>query len=166
VEGGAPVAPAPGDFTASFQPQGYVSTADVKKIVAAESGATLLDGRTKEQFLGDAKHPKAAAGGRIPGSMLLFQAMAYNAKTHRLKGVAELQGIYGEIDADLPIVSYCNTGHWAATNWFVLSEVLGRKDVRLYDGSMVEWTADGSNPLLTGESNMDKIKSFLKGVFG
>ena len=39
-------------------------------------------------------------------------------------------------------MSYCNTGHWAATNWFVLSELLGRPDVRLYDGSMVEWTAD------------------------
>ena len=165
LESGAPVAPAPGNFTASFQPQGYVSTEDVKKIVAAGKGATLLDGRTTAQFLGDAKHPKAAAGGRIPGATLLFQEQAYNIETNRLKSLPELQGIYGEIDAELPIVSYCNTGHWAATNWFVLSEVLGRKDVRLYDGSMVEWTADGSNPLLTGESNMDRLKSFLKGVF-
>lgn len=166
VESGAPVAPAAGDFTASFQPQGYVSTEDVKRIVAAETGATLLDGRTREQFLGDAKHPKAATGGRIPGAMLLFQETAYDIDANRLKSVPELESIYGGIDADLPIVSYCNTGHWAATNWFVLSEVLGRKDVRLYDGSMVEWTADGDNPLLTGESNMDRIKSFLKGVFG
>lgn len=165
LESGAPVAPAPGNFTASFQPQGYVSTEDVKKIVAAKDGATLLDGRTKEQFRGDAKHPKAAVGGRIPGATLLFQEQAYNTGTDRLKSVPELQGIYGEIDDELPIVSYCNTGHWAATNWFVLSEVLGREDVRLYDGSMVEWTADGSNPLLTGESNMDRLKSFLKGVF-
>jgi thiosulfate/3-mercaptopyruvate sulfurtransferase len=165
LESGAPVAPAPGKFTASFQPQGYVSTEDVKKIVAAKDGATLLDGRTKEQFRGDAKHPKAAVGGRIPGATLLFQEQAYNTGTDRLKSVPELQGIYGEIDDELPIVSYCNTGHWAATNWFVLSEVLGREDVRLYDGSMVEWTADGSNPLLTGESNMDRLRSFLKGVF-
>ena len=165
LESGAPVAPAPGNFTASFQPQGYVSTEDVKKIVAAKDGATLLDGRTKEQFRGDAKHPKSAVGGRIPGATLLFQEQAYNTGTDRLKSVPELQGIYGEIDDELPIVSYCNTGHWAATNWFVLSEVLGREDVRLYDGSMVEWTADGSNPLLTGESNMDRLRSFLKGVF-
>ena len=165
LESGAPVAPAPGNFTASFQPQGYVSTEDVKKIVAAKDGATLLDGRTKEQFRGDAKHPKAAVGGRIPGATLLFQEQAYNTGTDRLKSVPELQGIYGEIDDELPIVSYCNTGHWAATNWFVLSEVLGREDVRLYDGSMVEWTADGSNPLLTGEPNMDRLRSFLKGVF-
>ena len=165
LESGAPVAPAPGNFTASFQPQGYVSTEDVKKIVAAKDGATLLDGRTKEQFRGDAKHPKAAVGGRIPGATLLFQEQAYNTGTDRLKSVPELQGIYGEIDDELPIVSYCNTGHWAATNWFVLSEVLGREDVRLYDGSMVEWTADGSNPLLTGVSNMDRLSSFLRGVF-
>ena len=39
-------------------------------------------------------------------------------------------------------MSYCNTGHWAATDWFVLHELLGRKDVRLYAGSMVEWTSN------------------------
>ena len=39
-------------------------------------------------------------------------------------------------------MSYCNTGHWAATDWFVLHELLGRKDARLYAGSMVEWTSN------------------------
>ena len=45
-----------------------------------------------------------------------------------------------------PVVAYCNTGHWAATDWFVLSEVLGRPDVKLYAGSMVEWSADAKSP--------------------
>ena len=48
----------------------------------------------------------------------------------------------------------------------MLSEVLGRDDVKLYDGSMVEWTADGDNPLMVGESNMDKVRNFLKGILG
>ena len=150
VETGAPMAPAPGDFTAVFQPQGYVTTEQVRQIVDAGKGTTLLDGRTREQFLGDAKHPKAASGGRIPGAELLFQEHAYDVSTNRLKSVAELETVYGDLDPDLPIVSYCNTGHWAATNWFVLSEMLGHDDVKLYDGSMVEWTADGDNPLLVG----------------
>ena len=166
VETGAPVAPAPGDFTAVFQPQGYVTTEQVRQIVDAGKGTTLLDGRTREQFLGDAKHPKAASGGRIPGAELLFQEHAYDVSTNRLKSVAELETVYGDLDPDLPIVSYCNTGHWAATNWFVLSEMLGHDDVKLYDGSMVEWTADGDNPLLAGESNMDKVRNFLKGILG
>lgn len=166
IETGAPLAPEAGNFVAAFQPQGYVTTEQVRQIVDAGKGATLLDGRTKEQFLGDAKHPKAATGGRIPGSELLFQETAYDISANRLKTVGELEGIYGELDPELPIVSYCNTGHWAATNWFVLSEVLGHDDVKLYDGSMVEWTADGDNPLLVGESNMDKVKNFLKGILG
>ena len=166
IESGAPVAPASGDFTARFQPQGYVTTEEVRQIVDAGTGATLLDGRTKEQFLGDAKHPKAATGGRIPGAELIFQENAYDVEANRLKSLAELDAIYGNLDPQLPIVSYCNTGHWAATNWFVLSEVLGHEDVKLYDGSMVEWTADSANPLLVGESNMDKVKTFLKGLLG
>jgi 3-mercaptopyruvate sulfurtransferase SseA len=48
------------------------------------------------------------------------------------------------------VVAYCKTGNWAATDWFVLSVVLGRPDVRLDDGSMVEWTAD---PHLTSPSS-------------
>jgi hypothetical protein len=40
-------------------------------------------------------------------------------------------------------VSFCNTGHWAATNWFVLSEVLGERNVKLYPESMVDWSASG-----------------------
>ncbi len=132
-----PAAPVSGDFTAAFRPQGYVTTEQVRQVVDAGKGTTLLDGRTRDQFLGDAKHPKAASGGRIPGAELLFQEHAYDVPANRLKSVAELEAVYDDLDPVLPIVSYYNTGHWAATNWFVLSEVLGHDDVKRYDGSMV-----------------------------
>ena len=45
------------------------------------------------------------------------------------------------------IYSYCNTGHWASVNWFVISEVMGKDNVKLYDGSMVEWTNDPKRPV-------------------
>lgn len=51
-----------------------------------------------------------------------------------------------------PVVSYCNTGHSAAANWFVLSEVLGRDEVALYDGSMTDWTQDPDRPVATGKA--------------
>jgi thiosulfate/3-mercaptopyruvate sulfurtransferase len=44
-------------------------------------------------------------------------------------------------------IAFCNTGHWAATAWFTLSEVLKLPNTKMYDGSMVEWTADTSRPL-------------------
>ena len=39
-----------------------------------------------------------------------------------------------------PLVSFCNTGHWAATNWFALSELGGIEAVKLYPESMVGWS--------------------------
>jgi hypothetical protein len=40
-------------------------------------------------------------------------------------------------------VSFCNTGHWAATNWFILSEILGQAGTQLYPESMVAWSNAG-----------------------
>ena len=166
IETGAPVAPVPGDFVARFQPQGYVSMEQVAALVESKGKTILLDGRNEAQFYGEAKHPKATNPGRIPGAQMLFQETAYDVETNKLKSVDELQTLYAAVDAGQPVISYCNTGHWAATNWFVLSEVLGRKDVKLYDGSMVEWTANADNPLDTGKSNLDKIKGFFKSILG
>ena len=166
IEKGALIAPAAGNFVARFQPQGYITMQQVAEVVGREGTATLLDGRNEQQYLGDAKHPKAAQAGRIPGAQMLFQETAYDLEKNRLKSAQKLAQLYAEVDAEQPVISYCNTGHWAATNWFVLSEVLGRKDVKLYDGSMVEWTANGENPLEQGQSNIDKIKNFLGKLIG
>ena len=74
------------------------------------------------------------------------QDKAYSPESNRLKSRDELAKIYSDL-GEKTIVSYCNTGHWAATNWFVMSEILGQKNVKLYDGSMVEWTANTDLPL-------------------
>jgi len=164
IASGAPIAPEKGNFVASFQQADYIAIEDVRQIVDTQSGALLLDGRTQEQFDGHKKHPKANDVGHIPGAKLFSQANAYDESKNRLKSVDELASIYDEIDAER-IVSYCNTGHWAATNWFVLSEVLGRENVELYDGSMVEWTGDAANPLATNLSNLDQFKAFFDNLF-
>jgi 3-mercaptopyruvate sulfurtransferase SseA len=41
---------------------------------------------------------------------------------------------------------YCNSGHLNSSTWFVMSELLGNKDARLFDGSMHEWTKDPARP--------------------
>ena len=160
VASGASIAPEPGNFVAGFQPASYIAIEDVRQISDTQNGALLLDARTQEQFDGHKKHPKALDVGHIPGARLSSQANAYDDSENRLKSASELATIYGDINAE-HIVSYCNTGHWAATNWFVLSEVLGRDNVQLYDGSIVEWTSDDANPLATNLSNLDQFKAFF-----
>ena len=61
----------------------------------------------------------------FPARINLDSATFYDPATNRLRSKAELAAIASELPAG-PVVSYCNTGHWAATNWFVLSEMLGR----------------------------------------
>jgi thiosulfate/3-mercaptopyruvate sulfurtransferase len=56
--------------------------------------------------------------------------------------VRRIAGLHG-LPTEQPTISFCNTGHWAATNWFVLSEVLGQKDVKLYPESVVAWSHAG-----------------------
>ena len=166
IETGSFVAPEPGNFVARFNSEFYIGTPDVAAFVTNPGQALLIDGRTDEQFYAGGKHPKAAKAGRIPSAVLMDQDKAYSPDGNRLKSHDELASIYSDL-GDKTIVSYCNTGHWAATNWFVMSEILGQKNVKLYDGSMVEWTANSDLPLDTsGKSNMQKIKDTFSGLLG
>jgi thiosulfate/3-mercaptopyruvate sulfurtransferase len=166
IETGAFAASEPGNFVAKFNPEFYVGTPDVAAFATNPGQAVLVDGRTDEQFYASGKHPKAAKAGRIPSAVLMDQDKAYSPEGNRLKSRDDLALIYSDL-GDKTIVSYCNTGHWAATNWFVMSEILGQKNVKLYDGSMVEWTANSDLPLDTsGKSNMQKIKDMFSGLLG
>ena len=46
------------------------------------------------------------------------------------------------------IIFYCGVGAYASTSYFVLSEVLGYKNVKIYDGSAQEWTGLGAPVVL------------------
>ena len=122
--------------------------------------ATLVDARPASYFEGKEKAPAAKAYGHIPGAVSLDSASFYDPVTNRLRPKAQLAAIAAALPAG-PVVAYCNTGHWAATDWFVLSVVLGHSDVRLYDGSMVEWTADARRPLAGSRTRLDDLKKAL-----
>ena len=57
--------------------------------------------------------------------------------------IAKRAGYDGALKPDETLVSFCNPGHWAATNWFALSEIAGIENVKLYPESMVGWTRAG-----------------------
>lgn len=120
--------------------------ADVEKAAAAK--VQLVDARPLPQYAGlSFKKPLVVAGGHVAGARNLptdvhtkgaggVQVFLTPAE---YRGVMKLQGI----DPAAPSISYCNTGHLASGAWFVMSEVLGNPSVRLYDGSMHDWTTAG-----------------------
>ena len=162
IEKGVPMAFVEGTFTASMNTDDYIDTKGVERIVMDKTAKTiLLDGRPEKQFWGEEKHPKVLATGHIPGASLLTQSEAYDETNNKIKSLAVLNDIYEDMHGK-PVVSYCNTGHWAAMNWFVLSELLENENVTLYDGSMVEWTKDSSRPLISKKSNFTRIREFFR----
>lgn len=125
--------------------------AEIGRVVRAlaTDDAVLLDTRAVAFFEGRSQSPQARVPGRLPGAFLLDHTTLWDAASHKLKDKTALEALVASVPK-APVVTYCNTGHQAATPWFVLSEILGWPDVSLYDGSMSEWTEEPSRPVATG----------------
>jgi len=127
------------------------STADATLVAQRSKQASLVDARGPSYFEGREKSAEAARAGHIPGAIQRDYAGAFELGSGKLKAPGDLEKLFAGVPEG-PVVSYCNTGHSAAANWFVLSEVLGRDEVALYDGSMTDWTQDPERPVATGQA--------------
>jgi thiosulfate/3-mercaptopyruvate sulfurtransferase len=152
-------APSPAIFTAKLDTSILIEAPEVQSL-QQKGGATLVDARPASFFLGKEKAPASKAYGHIPGALNIDSDKFYDRAANRLKPKAELAAIAKEVP-DGEVVSYCNTGHWAATDWFVLHELLGRTEARLYAGSMVEWTVDPNRPIESSRTKWDDLKKAL-----
>lgn len=151
AEPGAPVEtgwnePVPKTFTAALRSEMLAGRAEVK--AALDGGGGLIDFRPTAQYRGEKKHPAAKRAGTIPGAAsvpesTLLQEGGRLISATRMTELLDLAGLAPEGDR----IAFCNTGHWASLGWFVNSEILGNKQTRLYDGSMVDWTAVDAHPL-------------------
>ena len=82
--------------------------------------------------------------GTLPGAENVSHSVWFDGPTTvttaaRAEAVLQKLGL----KQDEEIVAFCNTGHWAATDWFALSELAGLPDVKLYPDSMVGWSQGG-----------------------
>lgn len=141
--GAGPVPAAP--YPVRWQPGLRAEAEDVMR--ALKKGEPLVDARNASYFAGREKVPEARIGGHVPGALSRDYTNLFDPGTGRLLPRASLEAAFAEIRCQ-PVIHYCNTGHTAALNWFVLSEILG-ETARLYDGSMTEWTQDPARPVAT-----------------
>ncbi len=108
--------------------------------------AVLVDARPAAFFQGETRHAGAKSAGTIKGALSLDNAKWFAPGSSSLVGADQARQVAASslLNPAKETVAFCNTGHWAATNWFAMSEVLGQKNVKLYPGSMVEWTQDSN----------------------
>ena len=145
-------APKPAKFVAHLRKDMLVTKDDVLK--AMKEKEVLVDNRPNDQFIGVNRHPKAARNGTIPGAINLPESWLTENNGGKFRSVEEIKKLYAI--ANVPTtgkqINFCNTGHWASLGWFVSAKLMGDKQAKVYDGSMVEWSADKSLPM------EDKIK--------
>lgn len=117
----------------------------------------LLDVREREFFTGEKKMDCVAKAGHIPGAFNMPTSCAFNAdKTFKTKEelAVIVEATVGK-DRTQAIVTYCDTGQCCPLWSYLLRQVLGYTNVRLYVGSMQEWTQDPQAPVTTNSGKSE-----------
>ena len=158
------ITPKPTELDITFSPQWTATTEQVVSVTKEEVDSLLLDARPASFYEGDKSHGAASRPGTLPGAENYYYASFFNDGSAAISSDIDVQAlkITLGLEEDQEIVSFCNTGHWAATNWFALSEVAGIENVKLYPGSMVEY----SNLDLPMENTPGVVENLLNSILG
>lgn len=111
--------------------------------------ALIVDVRESDFYNGKKKLDFVVKLGHIKGAVNLPTSMMYE-KDATYKSKEELAAIATPVvgsDLSKEIILYCDTGKFCTAWWFMLYELLGYKDVKVYDGSMMEWVKDPAAPV-------------------
>jgi thiosulfate/3-mercaptopyruvate sulfurtransferase len=136
-------------YAGAFQERILASKRYVERNLSDSQNTAIVDSRSPEDFFGVSPMMVSPKSGHIPGAVCLPAAWAFTAKgtfkeLHELEAMA--QGVVGS-DRRKQIIVYCGVGGFASTWWFIFSEMLGYRDVRLYNGSIQEWMMDPQAPV-------------------
>lgn len=150
IEAGKPVtldAPpeTPGNWQAGSLRHEWLADSDAVEN-ARVHGGQIVDARPLAFHLGLERMPAVKRAGHIEGARALppeLRAQTRRGALHFLSA-SQYRDVLAHLDIDpqQPSVVYCNTGQQAAGAWFVLSQLVGNPQVRLYDASMAGWTAE------------------------
>lgn len=116
----------------------------------------VLDARGADRVFGTGIDPvHGGQNGRIPGSLNLPFGKVLN-DDGTFKSPGELRAVFeaAGVDLDRPLVTSCGSGVTASVLLFA-AHLAGKDDVRLYDGSWMEWEADPDTPKEQGPPEQD-----------
>jgi thiosulfate/3-mercaptopyruvate sulfurtransferase len=125
------VAPSPGDFVPEPDDSLIADFHDVLLGIGRQD-VSLVNTLDEESF----------EAGAIPGSVNLPYQSTFDAATKRLLSETALFDRFDELDVEGTLILYCGIGY-TASQGVLASRVAGFRRVKLYDGSLKDWSARG-----------------------
>jgi len=110
----------------------------------------IIDARSKEEYTG---HPRVRRSGHIPEAVLWdWQNNVDFENSFQIKTASQIMKEQRHINFDnknQEVIAYCRSGHRASQTYLTLRN-MGFEKVKLYDGSMSEYSQNKNAPLDLG----------------
>ena len=142
------VTPKAGKYEAKVRRTAVASKAYVMEKIGK---SRLLDCRDANVYFGLAVEPFAPKAGHIKSAVNLPTPWIYT-KEGTLLPEEDLAAMAANVvgkDKSKEVITYCGVGGYGATWWYLLTQMCGYKNVKLYDGAMQEWVTDPKAPITT-----------------
>jgi len=134
----------------------YIADISKVRLGLADPKTVIACVRTWEEYTGltsgyDYIHPQGRIAGSVWAGEPGFERREYRPADslgqteHRCREIADLWRERG-ITPDKCIIFYCGTG-WRASEAFLYAWLMGWKEIAVYDGGWLEWSADLNNPI-------------------
>jgi thiosulfate/3-mercaptopyruvate sulfurtransferase len=129
------------------------------EVVEAIGDQNLIDVRSPDEFSGKLLAPahlpqeQSQRAGHIPTALNVPWSKNAN-DDGTFKSNDELEKLYADagIDTAKDTIAYCRIGERSSLTWFVLQELLGKPNVKNYDGSWTEYGSLVGVPIELGEA--------------
>ena len=113
----------------------------------------MIEARPSKFYFGMEQSPGVKRIGHISGGMSYFWKNSFRNEdeTVKVKTREELRELLMagmQLDPSKEMMVYCTGGLEASMNWYILTQVLKFKDVKIYDASMKEWANRDDTPMV------------------
>jgi thiosulfate/3-mercaptopyruvate sulfurtransferase len=138
----------PGVLSARLRSGLFVGKVEVLSAID-RSEVCIVDALPEAMYRGERQD--YARPGHIPGASNVPFGALVDLDTHRYLPTDQLRAAFSSVLATAPgrVITYCGGAIAASSDAFVLN-LLGVENVAIYDGSLSEWAADPTLPLVTG----------------
>lgn len=125
----------------SFDTSFYAPKTDLLEVVEANQSAQLLDARPSAWHEGKKWHPASLTPGTLEFSKILdYSQFFVTQDSSRLKAMGEIEALLDASNVQPNNISFCEAGWWSAGNWFIVSQLNGYENSRLYAEGRIEWS--------------------------